>query len=343
MPKKNTIGKEKILPSPEGDNRDNLKEVIPEDSLEERDWQEANAELSGDLHDLNNILPIIQEGLLNLLEAGKQSDVVKRDVSETDKDLSGLTVVLRQIFDEIKKERSMPRHKRKVLNSFLVSVLPELRVKVKAISDDIDSIGRDLTKYVNQGDELEIGDIQKALKIVSVIIDEMHSEALDDEHEPTKLLLSSWLDEHKQLFARFVDEEVIDFTLENNASSAVVAISSHRLFQSIKNLLINARQAIPRDRKGAVRLSVESTKADGQPVVIIMVEDNGIGIDPKVRDHIFDDFFTTKGKGSQKEGNGLGLSNVKRFIEKAGGRIEVESRPGSGSVFKIILPEAKIG
>jgi len=65
------------------------------------------------------------------------------------------------------------------------------------------------------------------------------------------------------------------------------------------------------------------------------VKDEGAGIKDEDMGKIFESFFTTKKKG---EGTGLGLSLSKRLVEANGGRIEVQSKVGEGSVFKISLP-----
>ncbi len=72
------------------------------------------------------------------------------------------------------------------------------------------------------------------------------------------------------------------------------------------------------------------------PWVAISVADNGPGIEPEHRGRLFDPFFTTKPVG---EGTGLGLAISHGIITGHGGRIEVESRPGEGACFRILLPE----
>jgi signal transduction histidine kinase len=64
------------------------------------------------------------------------------------------------------------------------------------------------------------------------------------------------------------------------------------------------------------------------------VEDNGCGIDESLREKIFTNFFSTKGA----DGTGLGLMNVQKITREHHGRMEVESEPGKGSVFRLLLP-----
>jgi signal transduction histidine kinase len=93
------------------------------------------------------------------------------------------------------------------------------------------------------------------------------------------------------------------------------------------NLILNAVQASASG--GAV--SVKTRAADG--AVEIAVIDRGVGIEPQQRDSIFNPFFTTK-----PEGVGLGLAIVSKIVDEHGGKITVESEPGKGSVFHVLLP-----
>jgi signal transduction histidine kinase len=98
------------------------------------------------------------------------------------------------------------------------------------------------------------------------------------------------------------------------------------------NLLINAGQAADKEDSW-IRLSVRlgNTRRDH---LIIEVSDNGCGMDEETMGKIFDPFFTTKPSG---KGTGLGLSVCHTQVESLGGRIEVESEPGKGSTFRVIL------
>jgi two-component system NtrC family sensor kinase len=100
--------------------------------------------------------------------------------------------------------------------------------------------------------------------------------------------------------------------------------------QVLMNLLTNAAQSCG-DRPGVIRVGLHRRANE----VVLTVADNGSGIAPEVLPRIFDPFFTTKDVG---EGAGLGLSIVHGIVERHGGRIEVESEPGRGSTFRVILP-----
>jgi len=99
--------------------------------------------------------------------------------------------------------------------------------------------------------------------------------------------------------------------------------------QSLVNLIMNAAQAMP----GGGTIEITTGMDDNN--IFISVKDTGVGIKKENMDRIFEPFFTTKEKG---EGTGLGLSLCKKLIEANKGRIEVESKEGEGSIFRILIP-----
>ena len=113
---------------------------------------------------------------------------------------------------------------------------------------------------------------------------------------------------------------------------SVVVIDPGLLHQSLVNLVINARDAMPDG--GAITLSV----ARGGGGVNLSVRDSGHGIEPAVLDRVFEPFFTTKEPGA---GTGLGLSLVYSTVTRAGGTVEVATEPGQGTTFTLTLPAGR--
>ncbi|MCC7403361.1 MAG: HAMP domain-containing protein [Bdellovibrionales bacterium] len=105
-----------------------------------------------------------------------------------------------------------------------------------------------------------------------------------------------------------------------------------QLNQVFMNILSNAGQAI--EGEGEIRITTGVVDADR---VFVAIRDSGKGMSQATIEKIFDPFFTTKSLG---RGTGLGLSISYGIVEKHGGEIQVESEPGSGTQFKIILPIA---
>jgi len=120
-----------------------------------------------------------------------------------------------------------------------------------------------------------------------------------------------------------------------------VLANGNQIQQVLLNLLVNARQAMPRGGRLSIRLS-HNRECE---TVDLQVRDYGTGIAPDVLPHIFDPYFTTK-KGpdtSGKGGSGTGLSTCRDIIEAHRGRIRVESALGKGTCFTIRLPTVKAG
>jgi PAS domain S-box-containing protein len=121
------------------------------------------------------------------------------------------------------------------------------------------------------------------------------------------------------------------------SSTPRVAIDETKLGQVLVNLLMNAAQAIAPGNVAGNQVSVR-TRAEGTTVTI-EVRDTGSGIPSDALAHVFDPFYTTKPVGA---GTGLGLSICHGIVSSYGGSIEVESEEGSGALFRVTLPAAKI-
>ncbi len=101
------------------------------------------------------------------------------------------------------------------------------------------------------------------------------------------------------------------------------------LNQVFLNLMVNAAQA------GASTITVRGRKNDDTHTITLEIADNGQGMDEKVKKHIFEAFFSTKGTGN----SGLGLSISKQIIERHGAALHVESSIGKGTIFTLTFPQ----
>jgi len=114
-----------------------------------------------------------------------------------------------------------------------------------------------------------------------------------------------------------------------------IKVDKQRMQQVFLNLIKNALDVVGEDGKIWVS-GRDITKPGARREVEILIEDNGPGIPPEIREKIFDPFFTTKDVG---HGSGLGLYIVHDIIEMHGGTLRVESRPESGTTFIIWLQD----
>ncbi len=104
--------------------------------------------------------------------------------------------------------------------------------------------------------------------------------------------------------------------------------------QVLTNLLVNAHHAL-QCIEGARRLAISSAYREDLERVVIEVKDNGPGVPESIRSRIFEPFFTTKEVGA---GTGIGLSICHRIVEGHGGTIRLDTTPGGGATFTILLP-----
>jgi len=126
-------------------------------------------------------------------------------------------------------------------------------------------------------------------------------------------------------------------TIETQFDASVprMILDEEKMKQVFMNLIMNAKQAI--GKKGAIRIHTQYDRSSSR--VIVQIADTGAGISAAHLSRIFDPFFTTKPTG---EGTGLGLSVSYGIVKDHGGEILVESEPGKGSTFTLILPVSSV-
>jgi CheY-like chemotaxis protein len=157
--------------------------------------------------------------------------------------------------------------------------------------------------------------------------------------EPTVLDLNDVVRKAESMLRRVIGEDVL-MAVELASSLPSVTVDRGQIEQVILNLVLNARDSMPSGGRMTIATSVVSHAEAGNDddtanYVELSVADTGHGMSDEVKARIFDPFFTTKELG---KGTGLGLAVVHGIVSQSGGRIDVESRPGAGSRFRILLP-----
>ncbi|HEU5073154.1 MAG TPA: response regulator [Polyangiaceae bacterium] len=148
----------------------------------------------------------------------------------------------------------------------------------------------------------------------------------------------------QRLLQRLIGEDV-DLAVHLEPNLPPVEVDPTHMEQVLVNLVVNARDAMPRGGKltietGRVTLDESFGAPPGVRVppgdyVALVVSDTGHGMDEETQQHVFEPFFTTKLK---EGGTGLGLSTVFGIVKQCGGFIWVYSEPGEGTSFKVHLP-----
>jgi two-component system, cell cycle sensor histidine kinase and response regulator CckA len=156
--------------------------------------------------------------------------------------------------------------------------------------------------------------------------------------DPRVLTLEGHLRGLEGMLGRLVGEDVrLELALGKPESN--VRIDPSQLEQLLLNLAANARDAMPRG--GVLTLATRRlprSDGTGPGEVELSVVDTGSGMDAATQARAFEAFFTTKESG---KGTGLGLASAHGIVGRANGRIELESEPGRGSTFRIVLPRVE--
>jgi signal transduction histidine kinase len=201
--------------------------------------------------------------------------------------------------------------------------LPEfLTSQVKVIKEETD--------YEHSLEDLKsiIADCHSGAERIRDIVQNLRLFSRLDEAEFKKINLHDGIESTIRLLSQYYGSG--HTTLERDYTDLPpVTCYAGQLNQVWMNLLTNAAQAI--GCEGSVRVATRKEN----DMAVVSISDTGEGIAPEHLKKIFDPFFTTKSVG---EGTGLGLSITYGIIERHGGSINVESRPGEGTTFTVILP-----
>ena len=202
-----------------------------------------------------------------------------------------------------------------------------------------------LRKSLGEGDTrlADVEEIAAAVKAAAALTQQLLAFSRQQRLSPRVLSINSVVSDLRKMMHRLIGED-IQYDMELGEDLGMVNADPGQIQQILMNLVVNARDAMPRG--GRILVSTQNVTIDQSQLVahpeipqgryvVLSVNDTGQGMDAATRARIFEPFFTTKEVG---KGTGLGLSTVYGITRQSGGHVWVYSEIGRGTTFKIFLP-----
>jgi len=216
------------------------------------------------------------------------------------------------------------------LGKMVAAVSPEIKNPLGIVRSTAEILGKRITKVAPGNEHLAAIIVEETTRLDNIV-----REFLDFARPRDLSLQPESLNVLVERMVRFMEPELEKkgIALEQNLDPELksVDMDGEQIYQVLFNIVFNSLQAM--SEGGTLSVSTANRAETGE--VILTLTDTGIGMEEEKATQIFTPFFTDKNRGT-----GLGLAIAKNVIDKHQGRIEVESREGEGSTFRIILPDS---
>ncbi len=199
--------------------------------------------------------------------------------------------------------------------------LSSIKMSLQILEKRLNPTGNDLKRF-----KIAEKEVEHLEKIVNDIL--IYAKPAEPEMRPTDI--SSFLDSSLMMVEKEVSEKKIDIHIHIDPDIPPINFDSAMLKQAFINIYLNAIDAMEHGGKLGIKTKIVG---NGHKHVLIEIEDNGYGIDEEDMPHLFNPYFTRK-----KYGTGLGLTQVKKFIDLHHGNIEIFSKRGEGTRVVVTLP-----
>ena len=299
------------------ESRDEMENKVRERTT---DLQSANSALLIEKAHQEDLIKQLAEVHNQLLQSEKMASIgqlaagVAHEINNPVGYVNSNLTSLQEYVDDLFKVLSAYEQAEKEMTPATRAQLADLKKKI-----DVAYVRDDIGKLMSES----IGGLQRVKRIVLDLKDFSHV------GESTKLWANIEQGMDSTLNVVWNELKYKTEVIKEYAGIPEIECIPTQINQVFMNLLMNAVQAIKEHGRITIRTGQEGDN------VWVEVEDTGSGIDPKNLSRIFDPFFTTKPVG---QGTGLGLSLSYSIVQKHGGRIEVRSEVGKGTVFRVVLP-----
>ena len=243
------------------------------------------------------------------------------------------------LYAELDSQAEQLRQASDLKSRFLSYMSHEFRTPLGSILSITSLLADEVDGPLSKEQQLQVAFINTATRELGDMVDDLLDLA---KIEAGRITISpAWFDmldlfaALRGMFRPIVDTGAVDLIFEEPQGLPKMYTDDKKLAQILRNFISNALKFTTR---GEVRVSAQLLGSDQ---VRFAVSDTGIGIAPELLGGLFEDFAQVDSPLQKRlRGTGLGLSLCKRFAALLGGQVGVESRPGSGSCFFVILPVA---
>jgi signal transduction histidine kinase/ligand-binding sensor domain-containing protein/DNA-binding response OmpR family regulator len=247
---------------------------------------------------------------------------------------------IQQLINEQRKEAEVARELDRLKIKFLTNLSHEFRTPISLIMGPVENL---LTpgKHENMPGQLQLvkRNTRRLLNLVNQLLDFRKMEENELTLHKSEGEAIGFIKEAFDSFKDLSERKNIRYEFFTSIKTLFASFDHNKLERILFNLLSNAFKFTPTE--GSVRLEVEKKEHSSNEEttsLIITVSDTGIGIPEDQKQKIFERFFQVNATNILNQGSGIGLSITYEFIKLQGGSIEVESEPGTGSLFRVQLP-----
>jgi PAS domain S-box-containing protein len=285
---------------------------------------------------------------------GKESFPIELSVSQLDLDPQQMIAIIRDITEQQQAEAKLQSragelarlnlslattntllHERnRELDQFAYVASHDLKAPLRAIANLSEWIEEDLTTQLPPENQMQMQLLRARVQRMDALID-----GLLEYSRVGRVKIPTETVDVRALLIEIIDTLSLPSSFQVQIISDLPTLVARRILlkQVLSNLIDNAIKHHPR-LEGIVRISAQALEDQYQ----FSVSDDGEGIDPLYHDKIFVIFQTLQARDDH-ESTGVGLSIVKKIVEAEGGRVRVESQPGSGTTFSFTWPKSPNG
>jgi len=331
--------------------QEELRQSNEELQVQQEELRQSNEELEAQTREL-------EESKVNLQTQQEELRVTNEELSERTRSIESQREVLRNKNDELEKARQDIEEKARELeristykSEFLANMSHELRTPLNSILVLSQILAQNKPENLNEKQIKSAETIKSSgenlLVLINEILDLSKIEAGKVDLHPEPIDLGLFMADLRETFVPIAEQRGLQLEISiAEGLPAGIHNDSLRLGQILRNLVANG---IKFTDKGSVKVSVRrpvpsetqgTIFKDRPDMVGFLVEDSGIGIQKEKQKEIFDAFRQADGSTSRKfGGTGLGLAISRNFARMMGGDILLESSPGDGSSFLLLIPE----